>query len=421
VPSRDGLPKTPAGRLALPDLIGMEDVRRTVQDISPEDRIEWDQHSSQSIFIKRAKKRARSSSPMSSPAGNASAYLSSKAEYSNTTVDPGSELWGRYSLNGSNAATPQGPAIPALANIMYTSSPQTSKIGTTPRSVGGLRRTTSCGSQFPKRRRVGGIEGDDVFTESANIGPSKLSVLIERVQEGLSQSKPLPMQKKTLHPSIAEKISSHDCERQPIKTLQLSMDAPDPHAGAIGLRRLDNTTGGDSNGSDYGDFDDEDLNDTSMFDALVVKPQVSAAPISSIAKSKTLPDPPLQKVIPSARAQRLLPSPKKVWKESELGKSEAENDEFDDSDEELYAAGLDDMVAKFASQTQVCNPISTSRVPSSSGMPQKGSGLKTESDDEFGDDGLDDLENAEFEVVEAAATQSQHIHHSLQPVCTWIP
>jgi DNA replication ATP-dependent helicase Dna2 len=36
------VPSTPAGRLALPDLIGMGDVQKAVQNISPDERIEWD-------------------------------------------------------------------------------------------------------------------------------------------------------------------------------------------------------------------------------------------------------------------------------------------------------------------------------------------------------------------------------------------
>lgn len=203
--TKSEFPSTPAARLALPDLIGMEDVRRVVQEVSPEDRIEWDRRSSasSSFGIRRAKKRARSSSPISSPVPQ---------NHLNPQLDPGSELWSRYSLNGSNAPTPQGATIPALAHIMQTSSPQPSKDGTTPRSVAGFRRTTSCGTQFPKRRRVGGADNDDVFTESAEIGPSKLSVLIERVQEGFAQ----PKQSKTdSRPSVSpvlEHVSSGESE-----------------------------------------------------------------------------------------------------------------------------------------------------------------------------------------------------------------
>ena len=179
-PVKKDIPSTPAGRLALTDLIGMGDVKRAVQDISPEDRIEWDVMGSNPGKT-RARKRARSSSPLASPPGQLAAFISSRAQ-----VDPGSEIWGRYSLIGSNVPTPQA-SVPALAHIMHTSSPQPSKDNTTPRSGRGIRRTNSCGNQFPKRRRVGANENDDVFTESVNIGPSKLSVLLERVQEGLTQ------------------------------------------------------------------------------------------------------------------------------------------------------------------------------------------------------------------------------------------
>ncbi|KAH9208381.1 hypothetical protein DL95DRAFT_395323, partial [Leptodontidium sp. 2 PMI_412] len=144
--ARKPVPSTPAGRLALPDLIGMGDVRRPVQSVSPEERIEWDQKekgSGSGAFggIRRARKRARSSSPTGS----------SPARALHPQVDPGSELWGRYSFSGSNAPTPQGLPVPALAHLMQTSSPQPTKEGVAPRSGSGLRRANSCGNQFPKR------------------------------------------------------------------------------------------------------------------------------------------------------------------------------------------------------------------------------------------------------------------------------
>jgi hypothetical protein len=62
-PATKDVPSTPAGRLALTDLIGMGDVKRAVQDISPEDRIEWDVMTSNPGKT-RSRKRARSSSPL---------------------------------------------------------------------------------------------------------------------------------------------------------------------------------------------------------------------------------------------------------------------------------------------------------------------------------------------------------------------
>jgi hypothetical protein len=449
--TKSEFPSTPATRLALPDLIGMEDVRRVVQEISPEDRIEWDRHSSasSSFGIRRAKKRARSSSPISSPVPQ---------NHLNLQVDPGSELWSRYSLNSSNAPTPQGATIPALAHIMQTSSPQPSKDGTTPRSVAGFRRTTSCGTQFPKRRRVGGTDDDDVFTESAEIGPSKLSVLIERVQEGFAQ----PKQSKTdSGPSVSpvlENVSSEESEncRLSQQTTEASkyfskltsfsssypelLQRPIVHNQTTPLSNLPRYTFTDlritteresppprcienqtvaqsnSNGSDYGDFDDDDLDDAPLLEVLSVKPEVPAIHISHPAKPKLPPDPPQRHPEPKAQ----YPSAVNAHKPSEMKPKPMilEDDEFDDSDEDLFAAGLEDMVAIFDKKPPAGKVASVTKGMSDNRTQKKTVPL-SDSDDEFGDDGLNDLD---FEVAEKAATQSvQQASNSLLPVRSRFP
>lgn len=401
--SRNDLPSTPNASLALPDLIGMEDVRLAVQDITPEDRIEWDQRSSQSAFIRRAKKRARSSSPLSSPAANA---LNSR-ESSKSQVDPGFELWGRYS---SNSATPQGTTMSTLAHMIHTSSPQPSREGTTPRSVGGFRRTISCGTQFPKRRRVGGNDGDDVFTESVNIGPSKLSVLIERVQEGLSQAKPSIIEKQA-SPSRLPKSHVAKTGRSPRRR------APEPPLENLKAADSfdtisDTTVVGDvdkaSDGSDYEDqeFDDAELDDASVFDSLLVQSQLPTSLMRESSNSKLPPDPPPAQDKPALRSHQLV-----VGNTSGplIGAAKDDDDEFGDSDEELFAAGLDDMVANFSTQ------IASKEAPNT-GIQSNKKVSKADSDDEFGDDLLDDVD---FQEVEMAATQSiQHTftsHPSVRP------
>jgi len=344
-------------------------------------------------------------------------------------VDPGSELWGRYSLNGSSTATPRSAAIPALAHIIYTSSPQ-AKDGGTPRSVGGFRRTNSCGSQFPKRRRVGGSEEDDVFTESVSLGPSKLSVLIERVQEGLSQPKPSPVEHEKSDSILRGKIKFPINGNRPTQQPQQHMVTPKVNNGfALDTKRPQNSPAGDSNGSDYGDFDDEELGDASMLDALVVKPQLPVVHTSKHSRAKLPPDPPPQKAGSSAGVNYRPPHPPVariplanfVVKAVESKKSRVEADEFDDSDEELFAAVTDDMVANLGTQSQAYNAQHVSKVSGSS-ISQRGVALKSESDDEFGDDGLDGLDDSDFQVVELAATQSiQLTSSSLQPVRTRYP
>jgi hypothetical protein len=409
-PVKKDVPSTPAGRLALTDLIGMGDVKRAVQDISPEDRIEWDVMSSNPGKT-RARKRARSSSPLTSPPGQLAAFISSKAQ-----VDPGSEIWGRYSLNGSNAPTPQA-SVPALAYIMCTSSPQTSKESTTPRSGGGFRRANSCGNQFPKRRRVGGTENDDVFTESVSIGPSKLSVLLERVQEGLTR----PIQhKESPHISRRDATSSklpakrryEDFEDiTPIEQDRMEevMAAPNlpPPVSETKMPASKQQPQIRSNSSDYGEFDDDDL-DASLLDVFLSQPEPVCDTNHGSAAARLPPDPPPQPLASTGRNSQLCPA----VKGSKSSNSSTLKDEFDDSDEDMFAADLEDIVAKFDTQ----NSASGNALPASKEIQ----GIsKADSDDEFGDGGLDE---EDFEAAEVAATQSiQQTANGLLPVRAKFP
>ena len=427
-PERKDVPSTPASRLALPDLIGMGDVRRPVQNVSPDERIGWDhdkdmKHTLTSSFggIRRAKKRARSSSPTTSSPVRASPHINARGESVNPQTDPGSELWGRYSLNGSNMPTPQGAPIPALAHIMHTSSPQPLKGGATPRSVAGFRRANSCGNQFPKRRRVGGTEDVDVFTESTNIGSSKLSVLIERVQEGLTQPKP------PLTENGSAGLSNHSLKRQ---FSDLKEESLTPRKGQEGVKSISKQqvpckpesqqkqtkiihppeSLPHSDSSDYGDddFDDDEL-DATILESFGSKPEQPVSVTRNVPASKLPADPPPRPCPSEAQSRGANHS-----KLSQSIAIQPQDDEFDDSDEDIFAADLEHIVAKFDNQRSLQNgSISVTR-------PRKdGQTLKEDSDDEFGDG---DLDEHDFREVEAKATQNIHQGtNSLLPVRTRFP
>jgi hypothetical protein len=390
------VPSTPAGKLALPDLIGMGDVRRTIQDVSPEDRIEWDQHSSNLSIAINTKKRARSSSPTSSPAAKTPIRFNDKGEPLHPQIDPGLELWGRYSLNGS---TPRGSAIPLLAQLMHTSSPQVSKERTAPRAMPVFRRANSCGNQFPKRRRLGGPD-EDVFTESVNLGSSKLSVLIDRVHEGLAQPKQSHVEvEHSDTPSASEELLSghhqnytplqHRVAKEHIGAQYTPCEPPSQVKNSenhLNLLRSDV--------SDYGEFDEDDLDDSTLL-KVITHQHGLACPVDQA----------------SIRVESL---PKTSAKDSECpsftDKKIYEN-EYDDSDEDLFAADLEDMVSKFDNQRPPdVNETSVNQCQNGA------TALGTNPEDEFGDNGFEDLD---FEIAEAAATQSKaHNTSSLLPVRT---
>jgi hypothetical protein len=412
------IPSTPAGRLELPDLISMGDVRRAVQDVSPEDRIEWDQYSSNSsIGIRKAIKRARSSSPISSPAAKTPGRFNNKGDSLQPPVDPGSELWGRYSLNGS---TPQGHTIPVLAHLMHTSSPRLSKNGTSPRSTPGFRRANSCGNQFPKRRRMGGPD-EDVFTESMSLGPSKLSVLIERVHEGLAQPKQPHNEVKCSDSSIVsgelcfgseescvpiQDVSSEEIKKVPDNVIYGPRLQPEQADKVLDIHPLH------SDGSDYGEFDYDDLDDATLVGVIAERNEPSF--VLPDAAQADMPSEAHLQVLPPAKAELRHVQLVNIHQDAGFSTLGAEDNEFDDSDEESFEANLENIVAKFENQRPT-----EAKVLSVSKSQEGTTVWETDSDDEFGDGGFDDLD---FEIAEAAATQSkQHKTNSLLPVRTKFP
>lgn len=190
---------TPISRLAWRDLIGVVETKEEEEDMSPNERIMWDtkqdpRYSSPMLPRKRGKKRARSSSPTSSPSVNTPAVnvkMLSQALKSPHT-DPALELWDRFSLSGSTGTTPLGAANPALAQFMVSSSPRPSKLRIT--AEGGLRRAISCGTNWPKRRRRDRGESITAMvpvSEESPTGDSKSSMvtaLLESVTGEIARS-----------------------------------------------------------------------------------------------------------------------------------------------------------------------------------------------------------------------------------------
>ncbi|KAH7312326.1 hypothetical protein B0I35DRAFT_53044 [Stachybotrys elegans] len=162
--SRDDSNATPSTRLTWQDLTEPEDAAEDEVHISPRERIMWDNNDTSHVSTfspmmhRRGRKRARSSSPVSSPLNDklntpvVNVKKLTKALRS-PHADPTLELWDRYSLN-ADSTTPTGIANPALAQLMVSSSPQPLK-GSSPQwGDGQLRRTASGGLSWPKRRKL---------------------------------------------------------------------------------------------------------------------------------------------------------------------------------------------------------------------------------------------------------------------------
>ncbi len=234
LPSEKPCPQTPANRIPLADLIGnTEDALScNPKDTTPEDHIYW-QHGPTPLSsippatansTRRGKKRARSSSPANSSQNekstrsNAQETLDLKTLHESLKTpqnDPALDLWARYTDASLTKEDADGKALPAFAHLM-TSSPQTP--GTTNGKDSGLRRSISCGMEWPvskaKKRKLNqeAAEGKtiDVFAASKTdiIGPkksktSRITLLMQKLQEnsrkvpqievsGPSSSSPLP-------------------------------------------------------------------------------------------------------------------------------------------------------------------------------------------------------------------------------------
>ncbi|POR34455.1 DNA replication ATP-dependent helicase/nuclease DNA2 [Tolypocladium paradoxum] len=157
---------TPPTRLNWRDLVEPSAPVEEETDMSPNDKIMWNNKqdslyaSALSPMLARKRKRARSSSPTSSPSAdkpNSPAVNVSKLTKAlrSPHADPTLELWDRYSLNGpDNAISPAGAVNPTLAQLMMSSSPKNSKDASARRGDSNLRRAVSCGLNWPKRRMI---------------------------------------------------------------------------------------------------------------------------------------------------------------------------------------------------------------------------------------------------------------------------
>lgn len=392
------MPSTPSGKLALPDLIEMGDVKRTVQNISPDERVLWNDGKDGMLPTitplttgARPRKRARSSSPISSSPAQTSNQFISKADLLNQQVDPGSELWGRYSLNGSKASTPS-----TLVHILHASSPQPAKENIAQRPTSGFRRAISCGNQFPKRRKTAEFQsslGDDLFSESSTSRPSRLSVLIERVQEGFSQSK--------FPANFSQELSSSPVTKGDQSLSPGQATSPTPNRGTIQTSfdktiptsKQDVTKNNDttsvhrapvkSTDLDYDEFDDDEL-DASLLDTFVTG--------SDEMVFEHTP-----RVIVSSGDKKLL--------DSNARKEETEHHmqpvstkpngdfEFDDLDEEMLSADLENIIARFDKQDDT-------KIAGTSRDSEHNQTFKTDEKEESVDEYGDGLEDLDFEAVD---------------------
>jgi DNA replication ATP-dependent helicase Dna2 len=383
-PLRPNLPSTPVVRIELEDLIGnTEDIfNRPAPLGTPGDHVHWHNGPNSSDVgsaaqtTQRSRKRARSSSPSSSQLERSARFGSQgedtgvgRPQKSQRTPDndPTQDLWRRY-MHANDSRHPEDETLPNLARLP-PSSP------TTPNTAsrdGGIRRTVSCGIEWPtsksKRRKV---DVSDSHSRTRNIfaasrreilarevsKTSRVSLLVEKIQESLarqaraedepSSSSPLPGRHSQMPLSQASPGRSPSKQRQ---TREHSAPGSSAPAGpVVADERVD---------AMLEDFDDDGL-DLEFFEEVekgMSQVAVSQKPVNN-ADDITKELAPSAGAIPAqqhqaAHTQPELESTKGCPGTTATELAETNFDGFfdDDDDEDVFTTEMESRAAKVESQ-----------------------------------------------------------------------
>ena len=369
---------TPVARLDWTDLLEQGAAPAEIEtEPSPNDKIFWSKEQDvrhpiglSPMMHRRGRKRARSSSPTSSPAAEKTPAPAVNVEKLTKALrsphaDPTLELWDRYSFNGpESSTTPAGAVNPALAQLMISSSPKPLRDLSGQRSEASLRRAISCGLNWPKRRKV-------ERTKSGSQGSSQ-----QREMEAASKS--------SLVTALLDTVTSSIHDGSGVSGQRRHAESPSPkkrmQPPTRSSRKSDSTTPRQSPTSDY---DDDDFDDDAFME-LEASMHAETAPKAPRASSET--------------------TVKQHQKVSEPIKCETiiETDEFEDLDDDIFNTA--ELLAVEQTQTQIQKPR------------QHVSEIKRQSpEDEFGGDFDVDID---FDAVELAATQSvRRRQNESEPVC----
>lgn len=392
-----GSAMTPVSRLAWQDLMGVADSENQLKDTSPEERLQW--HCEEDHLDARispiaprcGKKRARSSSPLSSPAIEklrkpAVNVQGLKQALKTPHADPALDLWDRFAVGGPDSRNILGATNPALAHLMVSSSPRPSKESSNPmKGESGLRRAMSCGNQWPKRRRVESLadSGAAVPKRGDTTKTSMVTALLETVNGEINKSDEMDQDSFTMESPSYKKQRS---PRKPRASAPMDLrQSPAEKVAAANARSVKHQGAKDPETS-ISDYGDDDFDDSSLWDldASLLSGQTDTGSFM-IADEKDPPQPHVE-------------APK-------LDKSIDEDDEFGDMDDDLIA------VANLIEVTP------TTTVEPAAAPVAKATRFEDridESDDIYGDDFGGDFD---FEAAELAATQSVgQANPSLLPV-----
>lgn len=393
-----------------------DDTSRQHLNLTPIERVLWDNSpvSSESAQSRqRRRKRAHSSSPASSSQNDTSRHFGDtkpqvdlqalQQALKTPKVDPADDLWSRYSLNTGTAErrSPTAPAGLAFTQLIHSSSPQTPASHLQSKEGTGLRRALSC-IEWPtsaaKRRKlqlsgtykdsVGGlvkIEGAHEMNEKSKM--SRVSFLVEKIHNGLtkrratdeySSSEPArssPVTRKIDGSPKRLNLPSQEAQTavdDVVTVLSQTAVAPKERApkplilSAEEIADLERADGS----SDFGDDDlDQDMLETvdATFKAFLPTTKNTASPkhvesqqgagrtIATVSATEYI-----QELHQPGSTQARLKDTERLSQlsfPSELNSSPAptappKDDEFDEDEDEVSAADLENVFARYDTQPQ---------------------------------------------------------------------
>lgn len=411
------------------------------RDVSPNDKLMWaamqDEreiiypHLSDLARRRRGKKRARSSSPTSSPMAKTSSPIINVKKLAQALKsphpDPTLELWDRYTLSGVGETTPHNASTAGLDDLFATSSPR--PVGrnpnATPQKESTLRRAImSSRLDFNKRRKIEVDEDAPGDTRGAaskfSLVTSLLDSVTSSIQEPQENQEASPLSNK----ENTRQDSGSDSEKSPSPRKRMRSSPPSSppcskssraaqaEAEAASLDLAPPNIAGPID-----DFGDDDFDDD-IFTA--IDTQVGNTPVMSCGDARgaavadqPAPDP----VKPTAQPQpRRSPrkSPRKdVYPPQAMPPAQAAAavavDDYGLDDDDID----DDTLMELADQAAPTNPavpVSLSskirnapKAHAAHAPATAGTNVFTEDgmfdDNEFGDD-------ADWDAVELAATQA---------------
>ncbi|KAK3945578.1 hypothetical protein QBC46DRAFT_430115 [Diplogelasinospora grovesii] len=383
-------------RLTWQALVGIEPTPREEKEPSPTDRLEWHTEPITAppaplLGHKKRRKRARSTSPTSSPAAASSPAVDvkglSEALLKTPRADPTLELWDRYCMPANGNASPSaasGLINPLLAHLLVSSSPRPKQGSETTRSDRSLRKAISCGSHWPKRRRLEVHPDAHRGTTSqgspnANYKASFVEALLETVDREIKKSTLTEARQQCLRSPSPQKRRLSPLRERPGSRGQSDVSGSPSRnrtrAGTLGSKSgeasgddatlIAGAGSPDKPSSDYGGDDFDDFDD----DTLMELDNICSTTVSAPDPVKNPPD------------------------AAKLG------DEFGDLDDDLFD-GAADLVAEVEAKHSYSQQNAI-KSHNSSDLPRKDT--KAEEDD-YGDD--DFGSDFDIEEVEQAATQS---------------